>query len=299
MGTSAAIQANGRHQSAQVLKVYNQIFLIDCGEGTQEQLKRRKINTNKIEKIFISHLHGDHFLGLFGLLSTMSLLGRKKSLSIYGPKGLKDIISTQLRVSQSVLFYNIELIETQTESKEILFESNQLSIESFPLNHGIPCTGFLFKEKNKPRRIDTSKTPTNISISQIKALKKGLSPELIDGTILENKSCTLEPKKSRSYAYCSDTTYLDSTIEYVRNVDIMYHETTFLSKHQDKANNTHHSTSIDAANIANKADIGLLIMGHFSARYQNLDEFEKEAKEIFPNSIVAEEGKLIPISDEV
>lgn len=297
MGTSAAIQANGRHQSAQIIKSYNQFFLIDCGEGTQEQLVRRKINTNKIDKIFISHLHGDHFLGLFGLISTMSLLGRKKALTIYGPKGLKEIITTQLKYSQSVINYNLDIFETQDKNLETIFENNQLEIKTFPLNHGIPCTGFLIKEKQKPRRVDIKSIPFDLSISQIKALKKGESFELKDGTYVENDQYTFPPKKSRSYAYCSDTTYLDSTIDYVRNVDVLYHETTFLHKLKEKAQNTKHSTSTDAATIARKANVGTLIMGHFSARYKDVQEFETEAKTIFENSQTAVEGVEIIIPD--
>jgi ribonuclease Z len=244
LGTSAAIQANGRHQSAQVLKLDKQYFLIDCGEGTQEQLVRRRINTNKISKIFISHLHGDHFLGLFGLLCTMSLLGRVKALEIYGPKGLREIISTQLKYSQSYFNYPVEFIETTPFEKNELCSNSQIEVYSFPLEHGIECTGFLFNEKPKSRRIDHTKLPAQIQVHQLKQLKQGLDIELETGEKYSNESLTFQAKKSRSYAYCSDTRYSTQTSKYIQNVDILYHESTFIAQHEDKALATYHSLKL-------------------------------------------------------
>lgn len=296
LGISAAIQANNRHQSAQVLQLNSSLFLIDCGEGTQEQLVRRKINNNKISKIFISHLHGDHFLGLFGLLSTMSLLGRTKKLEIYGPKGLKEIISTQLKYCQSYFAYPIDFIETKPDKEHLVFENDSIEIKTFPLHHGIDCTGFLFKEKLKSRKITYDTLPANINVTQLKALKAGDDIE-INGQIIKNETLTSAPKKSRSYAYCSDTSYHESTAHYVKNVDLLYHESTFLVQHQDKAQATHHSSSIDAAKVAKEANASKLLLGHFSARYSDDSFFETEAQTIFPNAFVAKEGNKYAIPE--
>lgn len=299
LGTSAAIQANGKHQSAQILKIQNHTFLIDCGEGTQDQIKRRKINSSKIEKIFISHLHGDHFLGLFGFLSTMSLLGRTKKIEIFGPKGLKEIIITQLKYSQSYFSYPVDFYETQCKSLEKISENDALEIFCFPLEHGIDCTGFLFKEKEKALRLDHEKIPKEIAPSLYKELKKGNNLILSDGEILQAKDCTFPPKKRRTYAYCSDTCYSKETSTYVKEVDLLYHESTFLVKHQDKAKNTMHSSTYDAALVAKESNVGKLLLGHFSARYTDDDEFETEARSIFENSFAAREGFKYTISDEV
>ncbi len=297
LGTSAAVQANGRHQSAQVLKLDNHYFLIDCGEGTQEQIALRKLNFNKISKIFISHLHGDHFLGLFGFLSTMSLLGRSDKIEVYGPKGLREIITTQLKYSQSYFSYPVEFIETTHKDKTIIFEDPHIEVSSFPLDHSIACTGFLFKEKTKLRKLISSKLPKKIDFPKLRELKKGIDIELEDGTTLFAYEVSHPPQKSKSYAYCSDTAYNMQNIEYVKGVDILYHESTFLSKHADKAKNTRHSTSIEAATIASEAKVGKLLLGHFSARYSDIKEFEKEAQTIFEKSVAAIEGETYKVSD--
>ena len=275
------------------------MFLIDCGEGTQEQLVRRKINTNKISKIFISHLHGDHFLGLFGLLCTMSLLGRVKELVIFGPKGLKEIITTQLKYSQSYFNYPVEFIETTPYENTKLYSGHQLEAFSFPLEHGIECTGFLFKEKPKSRRIDHTKLPAQIQVHQLKQLKQGLDIELENGEKFSNESLTFQAKKSRSYAYCSDTRYSIQTSKYIQDVDILYHESTFIAQHEDKASNTNDSTSIQAAQVALEANAKRLLLGHFSARYSDEKEFEDEARTVFINSEAAIEGKVYAISEVV
>jgi ribonuclease Z len=292
LGTSAAVQANGRHQSAQFLRLNGHNFLIDCGEGTQEQLRKKKINNNKISKIFISHLHGDHFLGLFGLLSTMSLMGRDKKLHIFGPKGLKEIISTQLKYSQSYFSYPVELTETSDDAKNLLFEDDQISIYSFPLSHGITCTGFLFEEKTKPRKINLEKLPKEADALHYKMLKKGFDIELSDGTILKNKDYTSDPKKSFSYAYCSDTAYSSETAKHIQKCSILYHESTFLENQKDKAIATNHSTAKDAAQVALESKTAFLLLGHFSARYNDEKEFEQEAQTVFKNCEASIEGKF-------
>lgn len=299
LGTSSAIPAFDRNQSAQVLQVYNNFYLIDCGEGTQSQLKKYRVNINKIHSVFISHLHGDHFLGLFGLISTMSLLGREIPLNIFGPKGLDEIITTQLKYSQCTLKFNISFKNTNPNTTSTLLEENNLSIKCFPLDHRVDCTGFIFKEIKKPRRINPEILPhTTLSNSELKSLKEGKNIYHPDGTLKHsNLDLTLEPKKCRSFAYCSDTAYLESIIPIVSGCDLLYHEATFLNKHRDRAKTTHHSTAEQAATIAKKAMVDKLILGHFSSRYKDLHEFKLQAKPIHSNTIIAKEGDVIEVSD--
>ena len=297
LGSASAIPAFGRNHTSQVLQIYNNYFLIDCGEGTQSQLKRYRVNINKIHSIFISHLHGDHFLGLFGLISTMNLLGRDTPLAIFGPKGLDEIITTQLKYSNSVLKYDTTFITTNPSVSEEIYNANNVSITSIPLEHRIDCTGFVFKEIHKPRRINPDcLAEINLSNSELKSLKEGKDILNVDGTIKHfNKDITLEPKKCRSYAYCSDTKFIPSIIPLIKDVDLLYHESTFLNKHEDRATFTHHSTAEQAATIAKEANAHKLLLGHFSSRYKELDKFLSEAKPIFNNSFLAQEGDTIEV----
>lgn len=297
LGTSSAIDAFGRHQSSQIFRTDEHVFLIDCGEGTQARLKKYKVNTNKIQAIFISHLHGDHFLGLVGLLSTMSLLGRKKALNLYAPPGLKEIIRVQFLHSGTVLNYSVNFQETQAVEEQLIFESASLRVTTIPLTHGVPCTGFLFKEKTKPFRINPATLPPNLSRDQILELKKGKNVSLKSGELLKADNLTFPPKRSRSYAYCSDTLIRPSICDSIRNTDLLYHETTFLDKHENKATNTNHTTCRQASVLALEADVKHLLMGHFSARYESLEEFNLEAQATFKNSEVAIEGRTYSISD--
>lgn len=297
MGTSSAIEANGRHQSAQILRSANQYFLIDCGEGTQAQLKKFRINFNHIKAVFISHLHGDHYFGLMGFLSTMSLLGRQNELLIYAPLGLREIIRTNLKHSQSTLNYPVEFVPTNPTIKEQLFSNKQLKISSFPLKHGIECTGFLFEQKTKPFKIKFDALPINCPPKYIKALKQGHEPIMEDGTQLTTDACTLGRPKSYSYAYCSDTAFSPELVEDIQGVDLMYHESTFLEKHALKALATNHSTATQAATMASLVGTKGLLLGHFSARYKDLSEFEQEAQAVFAQSEIAQEGLEIAITD--
>lgn len=292
LGSASAIPAFGRNHTSQVLQIYNNYFLIDCGEGTQTQLKKYRVNINKIHSIFISHLHGDHFLGLFGLISTMNLLGRETPLNIFGPKGLDEIITTQLKYSNSILKYETTFTTTNPTVSEEIYNGNNVSITTIPLEHRIDCTGFLFKEIHKPRRINPDcLADINLSNSELKSLKDGKDILNQDGTVKHiNEEITLEPKKCRSYAYCSDTKFIKSIIPIIKNVDLLYHESTFLNKHGDRAAFTHHSTAEQAATVAKEAEVGKLLLGHFSSRYKSLDNFLIEAKPIFKNSFLALEG---------
>ena len=297
LGTSSAVDAFGRHQSAQIFRTNGRIFLIDCGEGTQARLKKFKINTNKITDILISHLHGDHYLGLVGLLSTMSLLGRKKPLSIFAPHELKEIIRVQFMHSGTVINYPITFNETQAIKPKKILETQNLIVKTLPLIHGVPCTGFLFQEKPRPYRINPDKLPSGLTKRVIMQLKAGKDVVLENGDTLIAAELTLPPKLSRSYVYCSDTLYNEDLIPEIKNASLLYHESTFLDKHENKATGTNHSTCKQAATLASKANVKHLILGHFSARYRELDEFNEEAQQTFANSEVAIEGTTYTISD--
>lgn len=256
------------------------------------QLSRYRQKANRINHIFISHLHGDHYLGLYGLLSSMHLFGRKSDLHLFGPKGLSEIITVQLKHSHTVFNYQLHFHELDTEIVAKIFENNTITVETIPLNHRIDCCGFLFREKPKSRRIIKEKLPEDLAKHHIRGLKKG--KDAIDengNVILTCEEATLPPKKSRSYAYCSDTAYYESIIEQIKGVDLLYHEATFLKELQDRATDTYHSTTEDAAKIAQQANVGELIIGHFSSRYKHIEPFLEEAKEVFPNSHLAIEGQ--------
>ena len=298
LGSNSATPAYGRHHTAQLLTVNNTNFLIDCGEGTQERLVKFKNRPYQIDHIFISHLHGDHYLGLMGLIFTMHLMRRTKELYIYGQRGLKEIILTQLKYSDSALNYDIVFHELDSKKSELLFENKILEVHSFPLNHRIPCSGFLFKEKRKPFRINKETLPEDISLLNIASLKKGENIIDKDGEVVyKNDDLTLPPKKSYSYAFCSDTIFDESIVSYVKNVDLLYHEATFLDEKKEWAESTFHSTTVEAATIAKKAKVDQLIIGHFSARYKDLTPFLVEAQNVFKNTLLANEGDEIKLRD--
>lgn len=298
LGSNSAAPAHNRHQTAQLLTVGQHVFLIDCGEGTQMQLTKYKAKLHKIQHIFISHLHGDHYLGLMGLISTLHLQNRTSDLHIYGPTGLADIITLQLKHSETVLNYKIFFRKLDTAIRETIFDDDFLSIETIPLNHRIGCSGFLFREKPKKRRIIKEKLPTGISLAHIVALKNGEDIYDESGELMfQNEDMTLPPKKSRAYAYCSDTKYDEQIIDQIAHVDLLYHESTFLSDREERAAQTYHSTARQAATIALKAQVGLLLLGHYSIRYKELQPILDEAWEVFPNAKLAIEGETIEIPD--
>lgn len=298
LGSNSATPAYGRHHTSQLLTIHSQNFLIDCGEGTQERLAKFKNHPYQIDYIFISHLHGDHYLGLMGLIFTMHLMRRTKDLYLFGQRGLKEIIMTQLKYSDSTLNYNIVFRELDPNKSELLFESKTLEVHSFPLTHRIPCSGFLFKEKPKPFRINKEKLPENFSLVNIATLKKGEDVYNDDGTVVyKNSEMTLPPRKSFSYAFCSDTIFTDSFVPYIKDVDLLYHEATFLDEKKKWADLTFHSTTKQAGQIAKLANAGKLIIGHFSARYKDLTPFLVEAQEVFKNTLLAYEGDEIKLRD--
>lgn len=292
LGSSSASPTSNRNPSAQLLNIAERYFLIDCGEATQIQLRKYKAKLQAINHILISHLHGDHFFGLPGLLSTMSLLGRKQALTIYCPPDLKLIIDTINTASQTVLNFEIVWQFTTNVGLNLLFEDAKVQVYSFPLKHRIYCTGFLFKEKPLPRNIDKYKLEKlNISVAEILKLKNGLDVINEDGKLIKNKEVTLNPLPERSYAYCSDTIFYKKIATFIKDVDLLYHESTFLEDKLDRAKKTFHSTAKQAAEIAKLSNATKLLLGHFSARYGNLDSFLQEAKPIFNNCELAIEGK--------
>lgn len=298
LGSSGALPAYGRFPSAQLVAIQNRHFLVDCGEGVQMQLMRFQANLHRINHILISHLHGDHYLGLMGLIFTMHLLRRTNDLHLYAHNGLDEIITTHLRHARSAPAFRLVFHRLPRGLREIIFEDGALSVETIPLRHKIPCSGFLFREKEKPRRIDKMKLPPGLLIRQLANLKKGIDVTDDKGNLLyRNEDLTLPPRKSRSYAYCSDTAYNEDIIDQVRDVDILYHEATFAAEEEQKAKETLHSTTIQAASFAAKANAHKLLIGHFSARYKDLAPVLDEAKRIFDESELALEGSVFSIAD--
>ena len=259
---------------------------------------RFQANLHRINHILISHLHGDHYLGLMGLIFTMHLLRRTNDLHLYSHRGLDDIITAHLRHSHSTPSFKIIFHQLEKDLQETIFEDDALLIQTIPLTHKIRCSGFLFKEKIKPRRIDKNKLPEGLLLQQIANLKKGHDVVDKNGTIIyKNEDLTLPPRRSRSYAYCSDTAYNESIIELIRGVDILYHEATFGIDELSKASETQHSTAAQAATLAKKAEVHKLLIGHFSARYKDLTPLAEEARNIFQPVELAIEGGVFSIQD--
>ncbi|NBW37084.1 MAG: ribonuclease Z [Cytophagia bacterium] len=298
LGSSGALPAYGRFPSAQFIEIQNRYFLVDCGEGTQMQLRRYELNVHRINHIFISHLHGDHYLGLMGLLFTLHLQKRTTELHLYSHAGLEEIITVQLRYSKSVLNYPIIFHPLTKDKHEIIFEDDHLQVESIPLTHKLTCSGFLFREKPKAKRIDKNRLPDGLLLQQIAALKSGQDVVDENGKVLyKNEDLTLSAKHSRSYAYCSDTAYEPKLIPLLKDVDLLYHEATFIEEDKLKAKETKHSTALEAAQIAKQAGVRKLALGHFSARYKDLIVVEEEAKSIFNNTVLATEGQTFSLEE--
>lgn len=290
LGCGGAIPTLERNPTSQYLNIQDRHFLIDCGEGSQIQLRKFNCKFSKIDHIFISHLHGDHFLGLFGYLSTLSLLGRKSPINIYAPEELMNLINVHNKISGKNYNFNLSFNALNFNKPSKLFEDNILEIFSFPVNHSVPCCGFLFKEKLSQRNIIKTKIKDlGLGIGDIKKLKNRENC-IVDGKSIEYKDVTELGNKSRSYAYCADTKYDEKIIPFVKDVDVIYHESTFLEELKNKASKTKHSTAIQAATIALNANAKMLILGHFSARYDNDEKFVKEASSIFKNIVAAHDG---------
>lgn len=286
LGFNSATPTANSNPSAQLLNINERYLLIDCGEGTQVQLRRAKAKFSKINHIFISHLHGDHVFGLIGLISTFQLLGRKKSLEIFGPKGIKDFIENQLKHTHSISSFELIFHELETKESQLIYSDKKIEVYNLPLKHRIYCNGYLFKEKPKLRILDieTVKSIPEIKTCDYSNLKNGKDFIKENGKVIPNDKLTFQPPKPFSYAYCSDTMYNEELINHIKGVDLLYHEATFLDELSDLAKKTGHSTAKEAAEIAQKAEVKKLIIGHFSNRYRDFNLLLNEAQSVFPNT---------------
>jgi ribonuclease Z len=293
LGCYAATPRSITNPTSQILEIRNRMFLIDCGEGTQVQLRKNKIKFSKINHIFISHLHGDHFYGLVGLISTFMLLNRQTDLHVYGPKGIKEIVLLQLRYSNSFTGYNLYFHELSSKESEIIYEDEKVMVKTIPLKHRVYTNGFLFTEKIGDRKLNVEAVKKHkIETCYFQKIKNGKDIILDDGTIIQNKELTFDPIKTKSYAFCSDTVYDESIISSIQDIDILYHETTFLESEADKAEKTMHCTAKQAALIAKMANVNQLILGHYSTRYDSIEMFKTEAEMHFSNVFLADDGKV-------
>jgi ribonuclease Z len=289
LGNNSAIPAFGRNPTAQVLQTQEESYLIDCGEGTQMQLARYKIKRSRIRHIFISHLHGDHYFGLIGLLNSMGLLNRTQDLHIHGPALLEDIIKIQLDAAGTVLPYPVYFHPISEE--KVIADTHCISVRSFRVKHRIECWGFTFTEKKNKRRIDTGRLQSyDIPPEFYPQLQQGKDYVTAKGTIIPNEEVTIASPPPKIYAYCADTIYDEQIVEHIMNADLLYHETTYLKEHEERAASRFHSTTVQAAQIAIKANARKLIIGHFSSQYEELDAFLEEAKEVFDQTELATEG---------
>ena len=295
LGAGSATPLKGRHHSAQLVSLNEHKYLIDCGEGTQYRLIEEKMNINKIEVIFISHLHGDHYYGLVGLISTMSLLGRKNSIQVFGPAGLNDIITLNFKISNTVLAFDLFIHELTVTDEQKIYEDNYAVFYSFPLNHGIQSFGYLAEEKPGLLKLVKERI-SDLSVEEMVMLKNGKNVSDVHGNIkFDVKTYTYPPEPVRKYAYCSDTIYEESILPYIQHVDLLYHEATYLEEHKEKAIRNNHATAMEAALIAKKANVKKLMIGHLSSRYEDYESHLSEAKSVFFNTIPAIEGKTITI----
>lgn len=292
LGCHAATPRTLTNPTSQLLELKNHLFLIDCGEGTQVQIRKQKIRFARIEHIFISHLHGDHFFGLPGLISTFRLLGRETELHIYGPKGIKKAMLLLLKLGNSWTGYPLIFHELTSKNSETVFEDHKVEISTIPLYHRVYTNGFLFKEKAGDRKLNIEEVSKyNIDKCYYQNIKKGKDITLDNGEVIPNARLTSAPPKPKSYAFCSDTSYNTAIVPLIKNIDILYHESTFLDQHQHLAEKTQHTTAKQAAEIAKQANVKTLILGHYSTRYSHLESFITEAQEVFKNTVLAEDGK--------
>ncbi|MCX8020858.1 MAG: ribonuclease Z [Chitinophagaceae bacterium] len=289
LGNNSAVPAFDRHPTSQVVTYQGNHYLVDCGEGTQIQLIRYKIRRSRITHIFISHLHGDHYFGLAGLINTLSLLNHRQELHVFGPAPLREIIEMQLTVADARMCYPLYL--HHINGPGILFENEFLRVSCFRTLHRIECYGFCFEEKKPPRKLISEKLQQyNLPFSAYEKLKQGLDFQMEDGTIIKNEWVTRPSAPPRKYAYCADTKYDESLIPHIRHADLVYHEATYLDNFREVAESRFHSTARQAAELAKKAEVKKLLIGHFSSKYDSLEAFESEAREVFPNTELALEG---------
>lgn len=296
LGSSSALPTSTRFPSAHVLNAHERLFLIDCAEGTQMQLRRMHINMSKINHIFISHLHGDHVLGLVGLISTMNLVGRKSDLNIYAHKELEKNLSYNLNFYVDALNFKVVIHPIKPNKHQVIYDDGKIIVSTLPLKHRIPSTGFLFSEKRGFPNIKKELIEKySLSLREISAIKNGSDLTTAEGEIIKNSDLTYYSSEPRSYAYCSDTIYLEKLIPLIKDVDLLYHEATFATSDEKLAKLTGHSTAVQAAKLAKKACAKALIIGHFSSRYKSISLLVDEAKAIFESTIEAQDGMVFDI----
>jgi ribonuclease Z len=289
LGNNSALPAFDRHPTSQVVTMDEHLLLVDCGEGTQMQIAKYKIRRSKINHIFISHLHGDHYFGLIGLITSMGLLGRQQDLHLYAPALLREMIDMQLKAADTTLPFPLHFHPLQEEG--VIVKDTKFEVSCFRVYHRIECWGFKFRQIKPLRKINPEKAREhNVPSSFFERLKWGEDYITKEGNIIKNEWVTDPAAKGKTYAYSADTIYDERIIEKVRGSDLLYHEATYLKDLEDRATKRFHCTSIQAAMIARKADAGKLILGHFSSKYESLQEFEDQAKEVFPNTELAIEG---------
>ena len=300
LGCYSATPRAFTNPTAQILETNGHLFLIDCGEGTQVQLRKFKVKFARIKHIFISHLHGDHFYGLIGVISTFRLLGREADLHIYGPKGIKEVILLQLKLAKSYTNYKLIFHELDAKEPELLFEDDKISVSTIPLDHRVYTNGFLFKEKTKERKLDSVAVENyDIDSCYYRSIKLGKDVPNRAGEMIDNALLSHDPKPSISYAFCSDTAYKEDIIPLLKEVSVLYHESTFLDEHEHLCEKTKHATAKQAALIAKKAAVGHLILGHFSTRYGSIVPFKEEANTIFEHVSLADDGKSFNLNSLV
>ncbi len=299
LGSSSASPTSQRHTSAQLLNFYQRMYLIDCGESTQIQLRRNHLKLSKINHVLISHLHGDHFFGLVGFISSLNLFGRKKELHIYSDPRIQQIIDLQMEISESQLQFKIIYHPLNFHEKELIFEDKKLEIYSFPLEHRIPTCGFLFQEKPGLPNIKKSAIQKyEIGIEERKSIRQGSDFVTTDGQLIRNQELTRAPAETRSYAYCSDTKYTPYLKDYFQGVELLYTECTFMNDFQQIAEDKFHMTTGDAAKLAKEVNTKKLLAGHFSARYKDLSEMNSELKSLFEKSELVYENKTYHVREE-
>jgi len=296
LGCYAAAPGAFKNPTSQVLDIRNRLFLIDCGEGTQVALRRNKIKFSRIKNIFISHLHGDHFFGLMGVITTFSLLKRTAPLNIYGPKGIKEVVLLQLKLSQGFTSYPLHFKELESKTATVIYEDDAVMVTTIPLKHRIYANGFYFQEKLGERKLDINAALNrNIDKAYFNKIKQGGNITLDSGEVILNEDLTEDPPPPKSYAYCSDTAYKPAIAEQIQGATMLYHEATFLDSHEHLCKPTGHSTAKQAAQIAKDAQVDQLILGHYSTRYGDLNLFKEEAQTIFKNTFLADDGAVFEV----
>ena len=296
LGCGSALPTLKHNATSQIVEIRGKMFMVDCGEGTQISLRRSHINFMKVQGVFISHLHGDHCFGLIGMISTFGMMGRTANLNIYAPAALEPLLKEELDMFCSGLEFEVVFHAVDTTRQQVIYEDRSLCVESIPLEHRVPCCGFLFREKPTLPHIRRDMIDFyGIPLSQVLTIKNGADWTLEDGTVVPHERLTTPSDPPRSYAFCSDTRYMPRLAKTIEGVNLLYHESTYDNENEAKAVKYHHSTAAQAAQVARDAHVGKLLLGHYSARYENEKVMLEEAREIFPNAELSNEGLVVDV----